>query len=71
MVADVQLWLDTPATNFGWLLRGNEITSQSVKRFDTREHVDPLARPSLTIEYTPPGTPALETSWGRIRASYR
>ena len=69
--ADVQSWLDAPASNFGWLLLGNETVSQSVKRFDTREHVNPLARPSLTIEYTPPGTPTLGTSWGRIRATYR
>jgi hypothetical protein len=71
VIADVQSWLDTPASNFGWLLRGNELTSQSVKRFDSREHVNPLARPSLTIEYTPPGTPTLETSWGSIRSLYR
>lgn len=71
VVADVQGWLDAPAGNFGWLLLGNEAASQSVKRFDTREHVDPLARPALTIEYTPPGTPTFGTSWGRIRSTYR
>jgi hypothetical protein len=71
MTADVQSWLEAPAANFGWLLLGNETVSQSVKRFDTREHVNPLARPALTIEYAQPGTPTLGTSWGRIRASYR
>lgn len=71
VIADVQSWLDAPAANFGWLLLGNETVVQSVKRFDTREHVDPQARPSLTIDYTPPGTPTLGTSWGRIRAWYR
>ena len=25
MVADVQAWLDDPSTNFGWLLKGNEV----------------------------------------------
>jgi hypothetical protein len=71
LVADAQAWLDTPASNFGWLLLGNEGAVQSVKRFDSRENADPLARPALTIEYTPPGTPALSSSWGWIRAAYR
>jgi len=71
LVADAQAWLDTPAANFGWLLLGNETTSQSVKRFDTREAVTESTRPALTLEFTPPGTPARETSWGRIRAGYR
>ena len=70
MVADVQAWLDAPAGNFGWLLLGNETVSQSAKRFDTREHPNPLARPSLTIEYTPPSTPTIGTSWGRLRSTY-
>ena len=69
--ADAQAWLDTASSNHGWLLRGNETTSQSVKRFDTREAVLESARPKLTLEFTPPGTPARATSWGRIRASYR
>ena len=71
MVADAQAWLDTPASNFGWLVRGDEATSQSVKRFDTREALDPAVRPTLTLEFTPPGTPVLSTSWGRVRADYR
>ena len=71
LVADAQAWLDAPASNFGWLLLGNETTSQSVKRFDTREAVTESARPKLTLEFTPPGTPAEVMSWGRIRATYR
>jgi len=59
MVADVQQWLDTPSTNHGWLLRGDEIGSFTAKRFDTREHPDPAVRPALRIVYTPapPPTP--------------
>jgi hypothetical protein len=49
MVADVQSWLDNPATNFGWLVRGDESDIATAKRFDTRESVNP---PVLTIEYT-------------------
>jgi hypothetical protein len=54
MVADVQSWLDNPASNFGWLVLGDESTSPTAKRFDTRESASP---PMLTIEYTPPPTP--------------
>jgi hypothetical protein len=48
MVADVQSWLDNPATNFGWLVLGDESTSITSKRFDTRESASP---PVLTIQY--------------------
>ena len=57
MVTDVQTWLDTPATNFGWLVLGDESTSVTAKRFDTRESATP---PVLTIQYisaTPTPTP--------------
>src|SRR5213594_2531991 len=54
MVADVQSWLDNPASNFGWLVLGDESTSPTAKRFDTRESASP---PMLTIEYTPALTP--------------
>ena len=49
MVADVQSWLDNPASNFGWLVRGDESSSTTAKRFDTRESASP---PVLTIQYT-------------------
>lgn len=53
MVADVQGWLNNPATNFGWIIRGNEVTNASSKRFDTREAGGVLA-PQLTVTFTPP-----------------
>ena len=49
MVADVQSWLDNPASNFGWLVLGDESTIATAKRFDTRESASP---PMLTIQYT-------------------
>lgn len=49
MTADVQSWLDNPATNFGWLVLGDESAAATAKRFDTRESASP---PVLTIEYT-------------------
>jgi len=51
MVADVQEWLDNPASNFGWLVLGDESTIATAKRFDTRESASP---PVLTIQYTAP-----------------
>ena len=48
MVADVQSWLDNPASNFGWLVLGDESTTTTTKRFDTRESASP---PVLTIQY--------------------
>ena len=52
MVADVQSWLDTPATNFGWMLRGPESGSSSVKKFGSRENM--FFPPNLVIDYTAP-----------------
>jgi hypothetical protein len=48
MVADVQSWLDNPASNFGWLVLGDESVSITSKRFDTRESASP---PVLTVQY--------------------
>ena len=52
MVSDVQTWLDAPQANYGWLLLGNETTLTTAKRFNTREHSSPTARPVLIITYT-------------------
>lgn len=56
LVADVQQWVNDPASNHGWLLKGNEATQQSVKRFDSRESAA-STRPQLTITFTPPPPP--------------
>jgi hypothetical protein len=52
MVSDVQSWLDTPATNFGWIVIGEEPTQQSAKRFDSRENANAANRPRLRVFYT-------------------
>jgi hypothetical protein len=52
MRADVQSWLDDPASNFGWLVLGDESEIATAKRFDTRESASP---PVLTIQFRPPG----------------
>jgi hypothetical protein len=53
MVADVQSWLDTPASNFGWLFMGNEDTDKTAKAFASRES-GAATRPQLTIIYQVP-----------------
>jgi hypothetical protein len=53
MVADVQGWLNNPATNFGWLLQGNETSTMTARKFHSREDFDATVRPRLTIVYTP------------------
>ena len=53
-VADVQAWLDAPATNFGWLIKlDTETTPMTTKLFDSREAVEVSVRPALVITFTP------------------
>jgi hypothetical protein len=75
LVADVQLWLDQPGENHGWMLRAREDFGGSSKRFASSESDTPSQRPTLTIHYTPsvldvPPLPWL-SSWGRLKSTYR
>ena len=54
LVADVQGMLDNPSGNFGWIVRGNEASVQTSKRFDSLQNTSPSLRPKLTITYLPP-----------------
>jgi hypothetical protein len=55
MTSDVQSWLDTPASNFGWVILGDESgAAGTAKRFDSRENPDAVARPVLKVFYTIP-----------------
>lgn len=55
LVADVQAWVQTPASNHGWLLRAqSESTLRTARHFATREAVAGDSRPRLTITYTLP-----------------
>ncbi|MCY3003369.1 MAG: DNRLRE domain-containing protein [Planctomycetota bacterium] len=56
-LADVQGWLDAPATNFGWLLKLDvETVAQTTKVFGTRESANSAEWPRLVVDYTPPVT---------------
>ena len=54
LVADVQVWLDTPVDNFGCILVGDEESPSTAKRFHSRESVMPDVHPLLVVEYSPP-----------------
>lgn len=58
LVDDVQLWLDQPGRNFGWMLLSqaeNEVFS--ARRFGSRE--DPFRAPRLMIDFTPVPEPGV------------
>lgn len=49
MITNVQAWLDNPASNFGWILIGDEINDGSARRFGSK---DQGTAPLLEVEYT-------------------
>ena len=59
LAIDVQDMLDNPATDYGWILRGNESSTNTAKRFDSREINNPGSRPILTVTIAPPPAPAV------------
>src|SRR5204862_5935367 len=56
VTAEVQSWLNSPATNFGWLLKTDETLPSTAHRFDSRQSLTASARPVLTVTYLVPGT---------------
>jgi hypothetical protein len=64
LVADVQLWLDQPGQNFGWMLLGDENVGTNSKRFGSRDNLIPTVRPMLTIGYGDPKAAVISTGQG-------
>jgi len=54
--ADVQSWIDQPATNFGWIVVGDETTGNTARKCDSRESA--AGNPTLTVSYIAPGQTA-------------
>ncbi len=52
LTADVQGWLDNPASNHGWIVVGDEARVPTARRFLSREGGTP---PQLEIDFTPLG----------------
>lgn len=50
----VSSWLSDPTQNFGMMVQGDESTTNTAVRFDSRENADPTARPKLIITYRCP-----------------
>ncbi|MFO0856373.1 MAG: DNRLRE domain-containing protein [Phycisphaerales bacterium] len=55
MTADVQAWFQTPSTNSGWIIVGQNVLGATAKRFVSRNNANAGARPVLEVVYTPPG----------------
>ena len=51
LVADVQAWVNSPATNFGWFVIGNEAAQGNALRFDTHES-GVGTQPTLSIDFS-------------------
>jgi len=62
LAADVQAWLASSSSNFGWLLKGDESDSATAHRFDSHESGTATARPQLIITYTTPPPPPVCTA---------
>lgn len=52
LLADVQLFLDAPAQNHGWLLKTNEMTPYMARKIESRH--GSFSPPSLSITYITP-----------------
>jgi hypothetical protein len=61
--ADVQGWVANPATNFGWILIGNEAGTATAKQFNSRENP---GGPSLTVNFTVPEPTSLAALAGAL-----
>ncbi|MEO0479824.1 MAG: DNRLRE domain-containing protein, partial [Planctomycetota bacterium] len=57
LVADVQGWLDSPAANFGWVIKTDEAMGGAVSAYGSRESANP---PQLTITFLPPTGPVAQ-----------
>ncbi len=74
LVADVQAWVNSAGTNFGWRLHAqSESTPRTARLFASREG-DAAKRPSLSVTYDPPATPpaltVLPVANGELRFSF-
>jgi len=53
MAQDVNDWYEHPERNHGWLLKGDESTNVTTKRFDSHENATVSQRPQLEVWYSP------------------
>ena len=65
LVNDVQEWLDTPETNFGWILTAVE-SGTTAKRFNSRENPGVAMGPVLEVAFTPPPEDDRNNNWSGL-----
>lgn len=65
LITNIQSWVDNPDSNFGWVLRGNELTAGSSKRFSSSENTGNGGAnvPVLNIEYQTTVVPVPAAAW--------
>ena len=51
LATDVASWVSNPAANFGWIVIGDEASTTTAKRFDSRENNTAANRPKLIIDF--------------------
>ena len=59
LVADVEMWRSDPGGNAGWMLRSDELSGQTAKRFVSADSADAGLRPVLVVEFTVVPEPAI------------
>ena len=52
LINDVQAWTNDPSSNFGWMIRGNENSLGTAKKFISSNWATNPNRPQLTVTYT-------------------
>jgi len=52
LTSDVQSWVDDPSQNFGWMIRGDEVSSRSARRIGSRQSDNLTLSLSVTYEVT-------------------
>ena len=68
MIADVQSWLNSPSTNFGWaVVNSDETDATTFRAFWTKEAPTASLRPELIVSYTPAPEPSTRST-ARLRA---
>jgi hypothetical protein len=67
IVSDVQGWLDNPASNFGWLLKGvDESLPSSLRGFYSSEVATAMLHPKLSVTFTAPSAAADFNDDGKV-----
>lgn len=59
LISDVQAWVDGSLPNFGWLMKTDETTNGTAKRFVSGDSTNTFQVPVLTVDFTVPAPGAM------------